>query len=89
MVQKGTIPFNSTYERIGGGTTTHWLGLDQAKVYWTFCVKGRKNSKTLGVSCVYVSIEITTHARQGGFSSEGQDTTTTAGTQAANPETIG
>ena len=26
MQQKGTIPFNSTYERTGGGTTNHWLG---------------------------------------------------------------
>ena len=26
MQQKGSIPFNSTYERTGGGTTNHWLG---------------------------------------------------------------
>jgi choline dehydrogenase-like flavoprotein len=26
MVQTGPIPFGSTYERIGGGTSLHWLG---------------------------------------------------------------
>jgi choline dehydrogenase-like flavoprotein len=26
MAQTGEIPFNSTYERVGGGTSTHWLG---------------------------------------------------------------
>ncbi len=26
MQQTGKIPFNSTYERLGGGTSNHWLG---------------------------------------------------------------
>ncbi|MGX1172358.1 GMC oxidoreductase [Pseudomonas sp. R151218B TE3479] len=26
LVQKGPLPFNSTYERVGGGTTWHWVG---------------------------------------------------------------
>ncbi|WLH12988.1 GMC family oxidoreductase [Pseudomonas hefeiensis] len=26
LVQKGPLPFTSTYERVGGGTTWHWVG---------------------------------------------------------------
>jgi glucose dehydrogenase len=26
MIQTGTVPFSSTYERTGGGTSVHWLG---------------------------------------------------------------
>ncbi|ROO43034.1 dehydrogenase [Pseudomonas sp. AF76] len=26
LVQKGPMPFTSTYERVGGGTTWHWVG---------------------------------------------------------------
>src|SRR5262245_7627201 len=26
LIQKGTLPFASTYERINGGTVRHWLG---------------------------------------------------------------
>jgi glucose dehydrogenase len=26
MVQNGPLPFSSTYERVGGGTTWHWMG---------------------------------------------------------------
>jgi choline dehydrogenase-like flavoprotein len=26
LVQKGRLPFGSTYERVGGGTALHWLG---------------------------------------------------------------
>jgi len=26
LVQNGPLPFSSTYERVGGGTTWHWLG---------------------------------------------------------------
>jgi choline dehydrogenase-like flavoprotein len=26
LVQKGPLPFGSTYERVGGGTSLHWLG---------------------------------------------------------------
>ena len=26
LIQKGPLPFSSTYERVAGGTTWHWLG---------------------------------------------------------------
>ncbi len=26
LIQKGNLPFGSTYERVGGGTALHWLG---------------------------------------------------------------
>ncbi len=42
LIQKGPLPFSSTYERVAGGTTRHWLGtslrflpsdFEMAKVY--------------------------------------------------------
>ena len=41
LVQKGPMPFASTYERVGGGTTWHWVGTCLRMVPNDFCLKSK------------------------------------------------
>ncbi|MCJ8205699.1 GMC family oxidoreductase [Pseudomonas sp. RGM2987] len=43
LVQKGPLPFNSTYERVGGGTTWHWVGTCLRMVPNDFRLKTKYN----------------------------------------------
>jgi choline dehydrogenase-like flavoprotein len=43
LIQKGPLPFGSTYERINGGTVRHWLGTSLRFVPSDFEMKSRFN----------------------------------------------
>lgn len=43
LVQKGPMPFTSTYERVGGGTTWHWVGTSLRMVPNDFRLKSLYN----------------------------------------------